>query len=191
MLKDLVKATRTYRKYDQSHVIEESVLRGIVDIARFSNSGSNLQPFRYKIVCTQPMLDKLFALTKWGGRYKDYTGPAAGEQPTGFIVICCDENIRTAKSAEVDTGIVATVLVLAAGEIGLGSCMIGNFPRKECRELLELPEKVEPMLVVAFGKPNDTIVLEELEKGASTDYYRDEKGVHHVPKRKLDDLLLP
>ena len=190
MIKDLVTIARSYRRYDQSCPLTESELRGLVDIARISNSGTNLQPFKYRIVWEQPLLDQLFAITKWGARYKNYSGPAQGEQPTGYIVICCDTDIRPAAASSLDTGIVAELLVLAAAEAGLGSCMIGNFSREKCRELLHLPEKIEPLLVVAFGKPNDTIVLEEIDNGESTDYYRDEKGVHHVPKRKLEDILL-
>ena len=190
MFKDLVTSARSYRKYDQAQGIEEATLRGFVDIARIANSGTNLQPFKYKIIGAQPMVDQLFAITKWGGRYKNYTGPAPGEQPAGYIVICCDNDVRKASTAEMDTGIVAEVLVLAAADAGYGSCMIGNFARDKCRELLQLKDNIEPMLVVAFGRPNDTIVLDELEAGGSTDYYRDDKGVHHVPKRKLEDILL-
>ena len=190
MLKDLVLAARTYRKYDQTYEVKEESLRALIDVARFSNSSTNSQALRYKIVCGQALVDRLFSITKWGMRYKDYSGPAQGERATGYIVICCDTTIRAAASAGIDTGIVAELLVLAGWEAGLGSCMIGNFNREKCREILELPERFAPMLVIAFGKPADTIVLEEIDEGESTDYYRDENGVHHVPKRKLEDLLI-
>ena len=46
------------------------------------------------------------------------------------------------------------------------------------------------MLIVAFGKPDETIVLTELEEGGSVNYYRDEDDVHYVPKRKLEDIII-
>ena len=190
MLKDLVTKARSYRRYDQSYAMSETELKSFVDIARITNSGSNQQPLKYKIICKQPLIDQYFAITKWGGRFKDYNGPAPGEQPTGYIVICCDTQIKAAAAAITDMGIAAEILVLAAAEAGFGSCMIGNFARDKCRELLALADHLEPILTVAFGKPNDEIVLEELSEGEPSDYYRDENLVHHVPKRKLDDILL-
>jgi hypothetical protein len=46
------------------------------------------------------------------------------------------------------------------------------------------------MLIVAIGKPDETIVLEEVEPGADLRYYRDENDVHHVPKRRLEDIVI-
>jgi len=44
--------------------------------------------------------------------------------------------------------------------------------------------------VVALGVPAETCVLEEAKRGASTDYYRTPDGVHHVPKRPLDEVIV-
>ena len=46
------------------------------------------------------------------------------------------------------------------------------------------------MLALALGKPAEKVVLEELGEGQSIHYYRDAEDVHHVPKRKLEDLLV-
>ena len=190
MIKDLVLAARTYRKYDQTYQVTEESLRALIDIARFSNSATNSQALKYKIICDPPLVERIFAITIWGRRYKNYSGPAQGERATAYIAICCDTAIRPAAAAGIDTGIVAELLVLGGWEAGLGSCMIGSFDKGKCREILDLDARIEPMLLIAFGKPADTIVLEEISEGESTDYYRDENGVHHVPKRKLEDLLL-
>ena len=68
--------------------------------------------------------------------------------------------------------------------------MIGNFNPQEIREGLGLPEHLQPLLVVALGKPAETIVLTEVGENGNTAYYRDENDVHYVPKRKLEDLLV-
>lgn len=68
--------------------------------------------------------------------------------------------------------------------------MIGNFYKQKLSEVLELEEHYYPHLVIALGKPDEKIVLYDIEKGESTRYSRDEKDVHYVPKRKTKDLII-
>ena len=89
-----------------------------------------------------------------------------------------------------DVGIAAQTILLAAVEMGLGGCMIGNFNPKEIRSALNLPDTLMPVLLVAIGKPDETVVIREIEEGGDTAYYRGENGVHYVPKRKLKDIIL-
>jgi len=67
--------------------------------------------------------------------------------------------------------------------------MIGSVRRKELAETLGLPDRYEILLVLALGKPGEKVVLEDI-KGDDTKYWRDAAGVHHVPKRKLDDVIV-
>ena len=46
------------------------------------------------------------------------------------------------------------------------------------------------MLIVAFGKPTEKIIIKEIEEGEDIAYYRDENDVHYVPKRKLSDIII-
>jgi len=55
---------------------------------------------------------------------------------------------------------------------------------------LAIPEHLKIRLVLALGKPAETVVLEDLEPGGDTRYWRDEEGVHHVPKRGLAELIV-
>ena len=68
--------------------------------------------------------------------------------------------------------------------------MFGAIQRDRLRESLEIPAKLEILLVVALGRPKETVVLEEVAPGGSIRYWRDEAGVHHVPKRRLADIIL-
>jgi nitroreductase len=81
-------------------------------------------------------------------------------------------------------------MLLGAVEKGLGGCMIGNLKRDRLREALQIPEHLNIRLVVALGKPGEKVVLEDLEPGGDIRYWRDEQGVHHVPKRKLEELIV-
>ncbi len=68
--------------------------------------------------------------------------------------------------------------------------MIGNFNARDIADALSLPENLEPMLVIAFGKPAETIILTDVGEDGNTAYYRDENDTHYVPKRALEDLLI-
>ncbi|RLC39426.1 MAG: nitroreductase, partial [Candidatus Coatesbacteria bacterium] len=49
---------------------------------------------------------------------------------------------------------------------------------------------LEILLVLALGKPAERVVIEPVGEDGDTKYYRDEEGVHHVPKRSLDEIII-
>ena len=57
------------------------------------------------------------------------------------------------------------------------------------REVLQLPEHLKIMYVIALGKPKETVVLEEMKDG-DYKYWRETDGSHHVPKRALEELVI-
>lgn len=68
--------------------------------------------------------------------------------------------------------------------------MIGSFGAGSLKTELNLPDNLAPLLVVAVGEPAETVELVEIGQGESTNYYRDEKDVHYVPKRRLEDIVV-
>lgn len=68
--------------------------------------------------------------------------------------------------------------------------MFGSIKKKELQSVLSLPENYEIQLVLAFGYPAEEVVLEEVDKDGKTNYWRDSKGGHHVPKRALAEVLI-
>jgi nitroreductase len=185
---ELVKKCRSYRRYDESHAIDTETVRYLVDCARLTASGANMQPLKYVGTCTPASNAAVFETLAWAGSLPDWPGPSEGERPTAYIVICTDTTVR--ESADADLGIAAQTIVLAAAERGLGGCMFGSVQRSKLRETLGLAEHLTISLVVALGKPVEVVQLEESTPGGSTTYYRDEKAVHHVPKRGMDEVLL-
>jgi len=188
MLEDLVRKNRSYRRFHQDVPVDIETLRALVNLARLSASGSNLQPLKYILSCEPETNARIFPNTRWAGSLKDWSGPAEGERPTAYIVILGDTEIR--KSFGCDHGIAAQSIMLGATERGLGGCMIGSIDRSELRQALDIPEQYEILLILALGKPKETVVLEEVGPDGSVRNYRDADGVHHVPKRSLDELIL-
>ena len=132
----------------------------------------------------------MLSATRWAGKLKDVTLPPKGHAPTAYAVICADTQvIASAEQFQKDVGILAQTLLLAAVEDGFGGCMIGSFSKETVMTLLGLPEHLPPQLVIALGKPDERVETVPLPENGDTSYYR-ENGVHYVPKRSLDELII-
>jgi nitroreductase len=188
MLRDLVVATRTYRRFDQSVAIDRATLEELVDLGRLSASGGNAQPLKYALACDGEMNAAIFPHLAWAGFLADWDGPAEGERPAGYIVILGDTEIL--QDYGVDHGIAAQSIALGATERGLGVCMIGSIQREGLREVMGIDERYRILLVLAVGKPAETVVIDDLPADGNACYYRDADSVHHVPKRMLDDVIV-
>jgi nitroreductase len=188
MLRDLVVRTRSIRRFHQEVPIARDTLRELVDLARHSASGANIQPLRYILVCDPEKNARLFPLLSWAGYLKEWPGPGEGERPAGYIVIVGDKRLR--QTFDVDHGIAAQSILLGATERGLGGCIIATIQRRELRAMLGLAEHYEILLVLALGKPKEKVVLETVGPDGNIQYWRDAEQVHHVPKRSLDDLII-
>lgn len=188
MIRDLIIANRTCRRFQQSVAVEHKTLRELVDLARLSASAANMQPLKY-ILSWEPQKNAcLFPHLGWAGYLKDWPGPGEGERPSAYIIILGDT--RISRSFGCDHGIAAQSILLGAVEKGLAGCMIGTVQRQGLRDALDIPSYFEILLVLALGKPAETVVLETVEQAGDIQYWRDPDGVHHVPKRALDDILL-
>jgi len=187
-MKDLIHKSRSYRRFDEDHTIPGETLRSLVELAQYSPSGMNMQPLKFWLSNTSAMNNLIFPLLGWAGALKDWGGPAPGERPSAYVLILGDTRIR--ESFGVDHGIAAQSILLGAAEVGLGGCMIGSVKRDEIREALGIPEHFQILLVIALGKPAEKVVTELVGEDGVITYYRDENDVHHVPKRRLEELIV-
>ncbi len=187
MIKDLILANRSCRRFQEQVTIDEKTLRDIVDLARLSASSANLQPLKYILSFDREKNQSIFPHLAWAGYLKDWPGPAEGERPAAYIVILLDTDIQI--KAGCDHGIAAQSILLGATERGLGGCIIGSIKRKSLRAALDIPEKYEILLIIALGKPGEKIVIDQVRDG-DVKYWRDDQDRHHVPKRTLDEIIL-
>ena len=186
---DLVKKNRSYRRFDENSPVGPEVLEELVDLARLSASAANLQPLKYILSCEPKKNRLIFSHLGWAAYLKDWPGPAEGQRPSAYIVILGDTSVS--KTFGCDHGIAAQSMMLGAAERGLGGCMIASIQRSRMRDALNIPARFEILLVVAIGRPMEEVVIEDLEPGGSVEYWRDDRGTHHVPKRGLGDIILP
>jgi len=188
MLKELVRKNRTCRRFHEDHPVSMDTLRELVDLARLSPSGGNMQPLKYILSCDREKNAVIFPFLAWAAYLKDWKGPAEGERPSAYVIVLCDTTIR--KSAEGDAGIACQSIMLGATEKGLGGCIMGSVQRDKLRQALRIPEQLEIVVVLALGKPKEEIRIEPLNAGADIKYWRDSAGIHHVPKRSLEEIVL-
>ena len=188
ILKGLILKNRSYRRFCQEKPIKLEILRELIDLARLSPSASNLQPLKY-ILSNDPKKNALiFPHLAWAGFLKDWSGPSEGERPSAYIIILGDT--KTNKSFGCDHGIAAQTILLGATEKGFGGCMIGSIDKESLGKALEIPNHFEILLVIALGKPKEKVKVEKVGPSGDTKYWRDKEGIHHVPKRSLNDIII-
>jgi nitroreductase len=184
---DLVKANRSCRRFDNTFKLDEKTLRHLVELSRNCASAGNMQPLKYVICCDEQKNEDIFSCLGWAAYLKNWKGPEKQERPTGYIVITGDHDIS--KNFWCDHGIAAQTMLLGARSMGLAGCMFAAINIKKLKGFLNIAE-LEVKLVVALGKPVETVQIDELDENGDIKYWRDDNLVHHVPKRKLDDIII-
>ncbi len=175
---------RTIRRFKQTP-IDIKVLKKLVNAARVAPSAANLQPLEYFIVNEKEFCAKVFETLGWAGYIKPKWKPDEHERPTAYIIILVNED--NSKYYKWDVGLSAENIMLAAEEENIGSCMLLNVNREKLREILNISRSLLIDSVIALGFKSETAVMEDMKD--SVKYWRDEKEVLHVPKRKLENIL--
>ena len=188
MFTELVKENRSCRRFYEDHAVEPETLKEFVNLARMSASGANLQPLKYILSCDSQKNAEIFSCLAWAGYLKDWPGPEEGERPAAYIVILGDTSIS--ESAGCDHGIAAQTILLGAREKRLAGCMLGSIDRNALRDSLNIPSQFKVLLVLAIGKPREQVILVNVGSDNSIRYWRDSEGIHHVPKRTLEDIIV-
>lgn len=186
-LLDLVTRTRSYRRFDENQPISTETLCELVNLARLTSSARNAQALKYLLINTPDICEQIFPSLAWAGYLTDWPGPKKGERPTAYIIVLKDTTIN--QNIFCDDGLAIQNIMLGATEKGLGGCIIASISREKIQETFMIAEELEILYVLALGKPIETVVLEEIRNN-DFKYYRDSEGVHYVPKRSLDELIV-
>jgi len=142
---DAVKGRRSIRQFVDKPLGKDELER-LLEAARWAPSGGNLQRWRF-VVVTSPSQKEL--IRKFA--------PGIFAMPAAFIVICADKepdaNVWKEALYLADCSIAAQNIMLAAYEMGIGTCVALSYAKSAISEILDLPENIEPMLVLTLGYP--------------------------------------
>lgn len=188
----LVTQRRSIREFKDIPVPYE-ILERCVNSARLAPSAANRQLVEYVIVDDEKLLPGMFdAVASWFGIARPKEGWPPGRRPKAYIVSLINLEAYAERgvgrtNALYDVGMAAENIILVAEEEGLGSCAITGFNPNRLRLVLNVPDKYETALMLALGYPDEMPVLEVATD--SIERYMDDKGVRHIPKRELKDIL--
>jgi nitroreductase len=146
---ELVKHRYSCRKYKPPNIDDEKI-EEIIDIARLAPSAVNFQPWHF-IVVNDPEIKKQLDAVYSRDWFK--TAPAA-------IIVCGDHNTAWKRKdgkdhTDVDAAIATDHITLKAAEMGLASCWVCNFDVSICKEVLQIPDEIEPVVILPIGYPDD------------------------------------
>lgn len=189
-LRDLLICSRSVRRFKEDRTITAEDLRSLVELARFCPSGRNAQPLRYRLVTEAEEREAIFPALAWAGYFKDWAGPQEGERPAAYLVQCLDT--RLGNDCLCDDGLQLEAITLGAATRGLGCCIIKAFNASDVAQALGIDPRFKPRYVLALGVPAERVVLEDMTGNDDADfkYFRTPDGIHHVPKRPLEELII-
>jgi len=147
---ELIAKRYSVRSYKPDPV-EEDKLKQVLEAARLAPTACNIQPFRLIVAETAKLRDQLRRV---------YRGDWLSEAP---IVICgCTvpteawvRQYDEKNHADIDLTIAMDHLILAATNLGLGTCWIAAFDPDAAREVLQIPNGLVPTILTPLGYPAD------------------------------------
>ena len=143
---ELAAGRYSVRKFD-ARTIEPEKLAQILEAGRIAPTAHNDQPQRIKVITGADDLAKV-----------DECTPCRFGAST-VLLICYDKttcwkrSFDSALSGEVDASIVTTHMMLAAQDLGLGTCWVMHFNPAKAIELFTLPENIIPVAMLPVGYP--------------------------------------
>ncbi len=182
---------RSIRRFKDKAVPYEA-LEKCIDAARLAPSGRNQQVIEYIVINDAKVLPGIFE--NIGGSAKlppDKGGPRPEQAPKAYTIVMINKSregdANRRRVTLVDVGLAAENIMLAAVELGIGCCPILMFNEADIKLLLEIPDTHDIALVIPMGYPDESPVADVAAD--STNIFVDDKGVRHVPKRKLAEII--
>ncbi|NQY92891.1 MAG: nitroreductase family protein [Campylobacteraceae bacterium] len=184
--KELINKTRCTRRFKENETISKQDLIDIVDLARVTSSAKNMQPLKYIVINDEKTVKEMASRVKWAAHLTSWT-QSESEQPSAFIVLVNDTSIDG--FVMVDAGISLQTILLASRIKGYAGCALASIDKEFCKKEFNLAHGLEPVLGIAIGVEDEVLNVVDV-KDNDTNYYRNDKDEHCVPKRALDEVLL-
>jgi len=150
----LINTRKSIRNYDSEAIVDKDVLLKIVDSGRIAPSAANKQPWKFIIVSSENMLNKVSSC---------YHREWFGDAPHILIVVGDKSAAWTRQSdgynsVETDVTIAMNHMILAATALGVATCWIAAFDNAKLREVMQLSENEVIYGITPLGYTNDTLV---------------------------------
>lgn len=185
-VQQLIKETRSIRRFCAKKAISTEKLYKMLDSARCSASAGNLQRIRYMVVNDEKRTAEVFETLSFAAYLKGWR-PSVEERPAAYIVMLSSTEKIDASFA-VDMGVAAQSILLTAKEEGIGGCIVMGFKKQELEKILGV-NAYNVAMVIALGEPLETVRMVQAKAG-EIKYYRNEQDEHIVPKLSLDEIIL-
>lgn len=202
---DVVLRRRSIRCFKKKRILF-SILEKLVNAARFAPSAANLQPCEFIVVDKKETVEEIFPTLRWAGYIRPKGNPPKGKEPTAYIIILINPALaqplharaglarrvgvnrrKRPLNAEADAAAAIENILLVAEDVGLGSCWLGAIDKTKIRKILKVPKYCEVKYVLALGYADQRPKVERLSN--SVKYWKDKRGLLHVPKRSLNEVL--
>lgn len=174
---------RSIRAFENKPVAYKS-LEKFANAGRLAPQAANRQSLEFLVIDDAGLIPEIFENVKLAG-YLDWK-PTRDDMPRAYILIVANTEKQKAHWIPVDAAIAAENICLAAWEDGIGSCMIASFNKPKVSCCCDLPSNYEAVLLIALGHPAHRSFAEEKD---GAEYWRDDNGDFHVPKRPLKNIL--
>lgn len=144
----LIAARYSVRAY-RSDPVEEEKLGAVLEAARLAPTAANRQPFQLIVMHTAGREDEIG---------KIYRKRWFVQAPL-VIAVCAISSQAWVRESDrfnarlIDAAIVADHLILAAANLGLGTCWVAAFNVEAARSVLRLPDEAEPVIFIPLGYP--------------------------------------
>ncbi len=146
---DVIKARRVCRSFKEDAVSRED-LKHLLQAARWASSAGNRRIHKFVVVEDQAVISRVRSMS-----------PGMLAYPTALIVICTDkikaaeEGVKLDRDSTtwIDVGTASQNMMLAAFEIGLGTCPTTSFSHGGVSTVLNLPDHLEPEYILQVGHP--------------------------------------
>ncbi len=182
---DLIIGRRTIRQF-KPDAVPGVLLKDLVNAARLAPSASNRQPLEFLVVSDPAICKEVFPHLKWAAYIAPAGNPRPGQEPTAYVIVLVNSQVRD-KGYEWDAGAAIENMIITAWSKGVGSCWLLSIDREAIRSVVGIPESYRIDSVLALGYPAEEPVVDELVD--SVEYWKDENGRLHVPKRSLRNVI--
>jgi len=183
---ELTNNTRCVRRFQPNVIIPRYELIELINLARKTSSGKNMQPLKYIAITDDKIKNEVYKPLVWAAHLKEWN-QSIEEKPSAYILILNDTKIDGFSS--IDSGIAMQTIMLGATAKGYAGCMLASIDKIAYKKLFNLENHLEPMFIIALGIKNEEVKIVETKHG-KTNYYRDKDDTHCVPKRKLSAVLI-